>query len=458
MKNITTFEFDNPIKGVLVPIILSSLALFWVILFCLAWNGINVSTGSKFWVFFGVSLLNATSNFLYQNIFVGANVLNKLRTPHHLWDAFLRGAIRSALSVWTMLGLGILAMVAVAIPSWNLLTVAAIISTVMCAGTLANLSNYGRLPRIFMWASWIGGITVAAAIVYRLDFDSYLRDLDKIPFLLRGTLVLAWPALIFVLLRNWRNTPPVQTTLFSTSPYLVKERINAYLQRFTALELDHPLQKYQRTSSQVGRISMVFFNQIMFSALYMLQGTLSWSDSAGVGRLFIIFYFSLLGVNCLVFKDLHWRRMLAPNQLQRNRLGWHIFKYSAIMQLAVFFLAALLISIFSIGVLNLSVAKIISTAWQNRLAPFELMTTVACAVLLHAKVNKSVWKVLGIAAATGLIAIFMFVTYGDIPKWPAWPITDVAYGLVLFFTSCVFIIFSNKVLTAKRLVGSLRPT
>ena len=49
MKNITTFQFDNPIKGVLLPILLAVMGLSWVVLLIATWKDINVSFASKYW-------------------------------------------------------------------------------------------------------------------------------------------------------------------------------------------------------------------------------------------------------------------------------------------------------------------------------------------------------------------------------------------------------------------------
>jgi hypothetical protein len=159
----------------------------------------------------------------------------------------------------------------------------------------------------------------------------------------------------------------------------------------------------------------------------------------------------------LVFKDLHWRFILAPNFTARRATGWHIFKHSAAFQLISLLTFACAASVFSLAFLNRSWQDVGSAFWQHRMIPFELLAAVACAVLVSSKTAVSAWHYVITFALMLLLGALISIPFGGLEKWPTWPISDFAYAAALLTFSFVLITFSNRLWTAKRLVSALKP-
>lgn len=456
MKNITTFEFDNPVKGVWMPLVLGFLGIFWIILCTMAWKDINVSSGSKFWILFAVIVLNSTNSFLHQNLFAGANVLHGLRTPRPLWKAYLNGASRSAFMVGFLVCAAMVTLVIMAIPSWSLLTMAAVLSTVMCFTTLSILASHGKMHHVFLWTARIFSAVFIVALISKINLEIYLSNLDRIPTVLRWLLVFSWPALTVATLGSWRHHPPIRNTSFGEMTWSAKEKMYAYLQRFTGLNFMGQRLKYKYSDQTSEKFSGIFLNTLMLSSFFLNMESAKWDNTIGPSRLMVVITFAMIVCNCMVFKDLHWRYILAPNHLLRRGLGWHIFKYSAALQFISLLVVACVVVFFSLGFLNRSWTEIISGVWQHRLMPFELMAATACAVLISAKAIKTVWQIVSFIGLVVLLWAVMLISFGSNEKWPVWPISDAAYAAILLTVSAILIIISNKLWTAKRLVSALR--
>ncbi len=459
MKKTTAFTFEDTSNQISLAIsicILGVLGLWWIVTCTLSYQGISVALEAKLWIEFAIFMAYFKSGFLCKPVFSGANLMHHMRTPRHLWHAYLTAAFSKAAVVWGVLVLGSALLVYTSIPKWEVISMLACFSVLMCLLTAVALSHYSLWPRLLPVILSIAGVFALLTIWRKIDIDQFFEQFNQIPVLIRLAITLTWPALVWGLFKTWHNTPPVQSPEIKDVQQGFGKMISDWIHRFKPLT-DRPLifgfQSVSRPQPTVwGRFSQLLFPQMLFIFNVINIKATMWTDGISLTRLACIFFFGLCFGNSLVFKDLHWRHALSPGTLRRGKIGWHIFSYTALVQLLGLAILSGIAILTKIVFFEISSEQLLALCWSQRAISFEILFIVSVSACFGQQFSNFLKQHMFIGIPTVFVAMFLLIIYGTRFKWM---INDWHYITGLCLGTLCLVLWANRLWTTQRIAATL---
>lgn len=426
--------------------------VYWLVaLAALIDQSVGVALGIK--VFIGAACILLAIQGMAQATALthGARVLRQMQTPHCLWREWINTALSNASRTWGILAAGGTVLLALPASPWRWATAAALLSTILCLVTIRRLSNYGLLPQYWSWIISLGVIALVVIVGATVGIGAGIEWFGASPIALQLPLALSWPLLAHALARKWHRTLPPRT-LNREQINGFWRRINNYAQRFTILRAQGSFQESEfavwgwwgRWSGQLT-IVMQLLISIFLSTLFLPT---AWHATVGPYQLLWLGLIVIILSNSIVCKDLHWRMLLVPGGLQRERIGSHLFSVTLTIQFVVALaLVAIGIAVSTL-VLDLPLVWIFEKMQKFIVLPLEMLFTVSLAVSLRS---------FGRPVLTMVIAHFLLSLYGGAMFWkfgseqPTWFSIGPISIAVLLLTSIALIILSNRLWTTKKL-------
>ena len=377
----------------------------------------------------------------------GMRVVAALPAPRSLWNAWLQEVVRNVSLRW---GLAVLAgTIALSLDgaTWCLSVPAFLYSAILTLSITASLSHHG----VWHWA-WSTGIALSIGLLIAVSnwhaADLFLQS----PAIWQLPVALSWPLLAALLAWFWRGQPPSGVATRSRTQFNLWRSWTGYAKRYTALR-----PAFQRAQSKSGQQVPFFAATIPVIYLFAVR-TLGlkaqWGGQAGLLYIGSLVLLAVFASAMLVCKDLHWRRVLAPDGFPRGRVGWHIIASTlTVVTLTVVFLAvcfgALFWSFASNGV-RVPPADLLIAVAPYRTFPFELVLAVCVGVVIRGTRRPLITSSLVVlillvvgAAAVGMLG--MKTVFGLFAIGPSYLI-----GLQLAIVGAILL--ANRMWTTQRLL------
>lgn len=460
MKASLSFRQQPDLTRMTMAATLLILAVFWLVL--LVNSAVpGRAAGIKVWIVVAGLCLLVQGRRQSLAIASGARVLGQLRTPQHLWRAWLRGSLADAMRVWGLLVLGGTVLLLASQSSWQWTSAAAMFSAILSLSTLAVLSSQGALHRAWAWAIWAGGLLLAIFTALTIGFENIPNQLGQAPFVLQGLLALSWPLLAYWLMTIWQRQAPMAPAGPGQSAKGFWSRSSAHARRYTWL---NPVAR-NRTSDNLVQTSPFWplfkeFSTLFWIAPVAIQGlAVPWHGNIGPYHLLGFGFVALMAVPSVVCKDLHWRQLLAPGGLHRGRLGWPILRTTLALQMAVSLLLASLWILVSWAAFDVPLARNLETVWKYRVFPLEWFFATSLAVVLRAmgaaSVRAFVVLLCSLTVTLLLLGGALLWAFGQSAGTTLFSVGP-SYVSGLLIAILALAVLSNRLWTVKKLLPSLR--
>ncbi|MDD5334127.1 MAG: hypothetical protein PHS32_10300 [Rhodoferax sp.] len=460
MKTSLSFRRQPDLTRMIMAATLLILAVFWLVLLVnSAMPG--RAAGVKVWIVVAGLCLLVQGRRQSLAIASGARVLGQLRTPEHLWRAWLRGSLAEAMRVWGLLVLGAVALLLLSESPWQWSSAVAMFSAILSLSTLAALSNHGLLHRAWAWAIVAGGVLLTLFATLTIGLVNIPNQLGQTSFVLQGLLALSWPLLAYWLMTIWQRQAPMAPAGTGQSAKGFWSRSSAYARRYTRL---NPVAR-NRTSDNLVQTSPFWtlfkeFSSLFWIAPVAIQGlAVPWHGNIGPYHLLGFGLVALLTVPSVVCKDLHWRQLLAPGGLHRGQLGWPILRTTLTFQMLALLLLASLWTMVNWAAFDVPVSRTLETAWKYRVFPLEWFFATSLAVVLRAmgaaSVRAFVVLLSSLTVTLLLLGGAMLWAFGQ-SRGPTLFSVGPSYVSGLLIATFGLAVLSNRLWTVKKLLPSLR--
>jgi hypothetical protein len=455
MKASATFQLRSSWTAPWMSLLASFLILFWVVILITSLAGIQSAGLAKLWIVTGCYLFLVVNTHLYYNIFDGASLMHEMRTPRHLWRSYLSVALKQALLTWILLALAITTLAYAAKLSWQLMTIASIVSILVCSSTIAALSHYGLLPRVLSLILIWGAYGLLAIYISKANYQNFLETIDATPPVLRILIAFSAPLLTWIILRNWWHAPPLRRNQNVPLRKKLSKKLSDYSNRFVQLHGAYrPFVRKHNAAYLKGWSSVLVSQLSVYIFIYAVMSDI-WSIEPGLLRSFSLLGLALFYLSVVLFKDLHWRKLLAPGSLHRGRVGWHIYSVTAVVHMMCVVILAMITAIVTMVFFNITWEQIAAMALRYCSLPFEITVMIGFAVCFSA-VATSFYRLVSLIFALVVAGLALLATYGGPQQWPVLSLDVTAYITSLLFLAIVLIWVANKLWTAKRVVIAFR--
>lgn len=460
MKTSLSFKQQPDLTRMIMTTTLLILAVFWVVLIS-SGAAPGIAFGIKLWIVVAGLALFVQGWLQSEAIASGARVFAQLRTPQHLWRAWLRGSLAGSMRAWGLLVLGGTALLLASSSSWQWGSAVAMFSAILSLSTLAALSNHGVLHRAWAWAIWAGGMLLAIFAALTIGLENIPSQLRQTPFVLQGLLALSWPLLAYWLMTIWQRQAPMAPASTDPSSKGFWSRTSDYARRYTVLTIG----ARNRTSDNLVQTSPFWPLFKEFSPLFSWTPVtiqwlaVPWQGNIGPYHLLGFGFVALMTMTSVVCKDLHWRQLLAPGGLHRGRLGWPILRTTLTFQMLALLLLASLWTMVSWAAFDVPVSRTLETAWKYRVFPLEWLFAIGLAVVLRAMGAVSIRAFLVLLFSL----IVTLLLFGGAMLWafglspgPTLFSVGPSYVSGLLIATLALAVLSNRLWTVKKLLPSLR--
>ena len=429
-----------------------SISVLWCILIAIALTGHLTNNLVFLWFMFAGPLVGGKGAGLSRSIVRGTAVLRQLRTPQSLGKAYLLAVLSDAGLLWLVFGPAGTVLLLVSHFAWASVSAIALFSVLLSVSTLTSLPSNHVAMRAWKVSLYVLLVLLPPLMIWK-GFVNPIDYFPRLPMWLLAAMALSWPLTIYVITKKWKSTPSAATEKSSLSAKGAVDRLFAYFERFS--HLASSTQMFYVKPSLAGKLASLVSLQYLSLTLLSNVANARWNTGIGPYHFFGILMIASLSCSLLMFKDLHWRVLLAPGRLRRNLFGWHIFSTSVAVQFVVYLVFVCLWTLVAWVWLDVSYAQTLEIAWNYRAAPLQLLAANSFAVLLLATVN-SRWAgviLIGIACA---LAGMTFAAYGFTLQAPIWFYVGPSYLLGLLVTTIVFVVLSNRLWTRQRLLRHMR--
>lgn len=460
MKTSLSFRQQPDLTGMIMAATLLILAVFWLVLLVNS-TVPGRAAGVKVWIVVAGLCLLVQGRRQSLAIASGARVLGQLRTPEHLWRAWLRGSLADAMRVWGLLVLGGTVLLLASQSSWQWTSAAAMFSAILSLSTLAVLSSHGALHRAWAWAIGAGGMLLAIFTALTIGLENIPNQLGQTPFVWQGLLAVSWPLLAYWLMTIWQRQAPMGPASTGQSAKGFWSRTSDYARRYTVLTIG----ARNRTSDNLVQTSPVWHLSKEFSQLFwmtpvaILWLAVPWQGNIGPYHLLGFGFVTLMTLTSVVCKDLHWRQLLAPGGLHRGQLGWPILRTTLTFQMLALLLLASLWTMVNWAAFDVPVSRTLETAWKYRVFPLEWFFATSLAVVLRAMGAASVRAFVVLLASLTVTLLLlggaMLWAFGQSPG-PTLFSVGPSYVSGLLIATFGLAVLSNRLWTVKKLLPSLR--
>ncbi len=460
MKASSSLRRQPDLTRMIMATTLLILAVFWLVL--LVNSAVpGRAAGIKVWIVVAGLCLLVQGRRQSAAIASGARVLGQLRTPQHLWRAWLRGALADAMRVWGLLVLGGTVLLLASESSWQWISVVAMFSAILSLSTLAVLSSHGALHRAWAWAIGAGGMLLAIFTALTIGLENIPNRLGQTPLVWQGLLAVSWPLLAYWLMMIWQRQAPRGPASAGQSAKGFWSRVADYARRYTVLTT---VARHQ-TSDNLVQTSPFWYLFNGCSPLFYMTPTaiqwlaVPWQGNIGPYHLLGFGFVVLITLTSVVCKDLHWRQLLAPGGLHRGRLGWPILRTTLIFQMLALLLLASLWMMVNWAAFNVPFSHTLETAWKYRVFPLEWLFATGLAVVLRAagaaSIRAFVVLLSSLTVTLLLLGGVMLWAFG-LSRGPTLFLVGPSYVSSLLIATLALAILSNRLWTVKKLQPFLR--
>jgi hypothetical protein len=428
------------------------LGIFWCIQIAIALTGqLNSNVVFQWFLFAGI-LVGGKGAGLSRSLIRGIVVLRQLRTPQPLGKAYLLAVLSHATLIWLVFAAGGTVLLLACHFAWASISAVAFFSVLFSISTLTSLPDSHVIMRAWKGFLYVLVVLLAPLMIWK-GFVNPIDYLPQLPMWLLIVMTLSWPLTIYVIAGKWKSRPSPAAEKFRLTQKGVLDHLCSYFERFS--QLASSTQMFYVKPTLAGKLTSLVSLQYLSLTLLSNIANARWNNGIGPYHFFGIFMIASLCCSLLVFKDLHWRVLLAPGRLRRNLFGWHIFSVSVVVQLLVYIVFAGIWALVAWAWFDISHAQTLETAWNYRAAPLQLLAANSLAVLLMATFN-SRWAgviLIGIACA---LAGLTLAAYGFTLQAPIWFYVGPNYLIGLLVTTIVFVLLSNRLWTRQRLLRHMR--
>ncbi len=446
------FSFKPDASAGWLTAIYFSIGIFWCIQIAIALTG-QLSTNVVFqWFLFAGILVGGKGAGLSRSVVRGTVVLRQLRTPKSLSKEYLLAVLSHASLIWLVFCAAGAVLLLACNFAWVSVSALAFFSVLLSISTLTSLPSSHAAVRV--WKVFL--YTLVALLPPLIIWKGFVNPMDYLPHLPVWPLVvmtLSWPLTIYVIAGKWKLAPSSIAKKSSLTSIGVINQVFAYFERFS--HLASSTQLFYLKPTLTGKLMSLVSLQYLSLTLLSNVANAKWNNGVGPYHFFGILMIASLSCSLLMFKDLHWRILLAPGRLRRNFFGWHIFSVSIGVQLVVYLVFACIWTLIAWPWFEVSPAQTLEIAWNYRAAPLQLLAANSLAVLLIATFN-SRWAGLILIGIASTLAGLTFAAYGFTLQAPIWFYVGPSYLIGLLVVTVVFVLLSNRLWTRQRILRHLR--
>ena len=377
----------------------------------------------------------------------GARVLGTLCAPRALWHAWVR---KVATSLALRVGLAIVAGTVAVMQhgaTWAWSGPAALYSVLVLVVLLMSLAHHMG----WHWAwSWGGGalIAVAMGVLGWPGLTAWMQGAAS------GHLVLALASAGATggLLWRWRRQAPAPVGAREDKPRNPLQHCANYVRRFTYLNPQRLQLPTSKGKHWTALAIMMPLGYVMATRVNLLKA--QWGHPAGLiylGSLVILMSFIHTTVAC---KDLHWRRLLAPQGFNNGGLGWHIIVSTLEVNLGIVAVFAALAGIVVI-VLGWAGIHVDVAAYARAAAPFGVVVAeyvmAICVAVAMRTIRRPMIVYLGLFVVAGFLVTNGLARIGVNP-WHNFFVIGPTYLASLAVIAIVATLIANRFWTTQRLL------
>jgi hypothetical protein len=428
------------------------IGLFWCVQIAIALTGkLNSNVVFQWFVFAGL-LVGGKGAGVSRSVVRGTVVLRQLRTPQRLSKEYLLAVLSHASLTWLVYCAAGAVLLLACNFAWASVSAIAFFSVLLSISTLTSLPSSHVAVRAWKLSLYVVVVLLMPLMIWK-GFVNPIDYLPQLPMWLLASMAISWPLTICIVFGKWKALHTFASDKSEVPRKGLIERLQAYFERFSHLasSTHESYVKPTLTGKLASLVSMQYLCLTMLSNIADAR----WNNGIGPYHFFGILMIASLCCSLLVFKDLHWRILLAPGRLQRNFFGWHIFSVSVGVQLVVYLTFACIWTLVAWPWFDVSPAQTLEKVWNYRAAPLQLLAANSVAVVLIATFN-SRWAgliLIGIACA---LAGLTFAAHGFTLQAPIWFYVGPSYLIGLLVTTIVFVLLSNRLWTRQRILRHMR--
>jgi hypothetical protein len=446
------FSFKPDVGSGWLMAIYFCIGVFWCIQIAITLTGqLNTNVAFQWFLFAGL-LVGGKGTGVSRSLVRGTVVLRQLRTPQSLSKAYLLAVLSHATLIWLVFAASGTVLLLACHFAWSSISAIALFSVVLSISTLTSLPSSHVVMRAWKSFLYVLVVLLAPLMIWK-GFVNPIDYVPQLPMWLLIVMTLTWPLTIYVIARKWKNTPSSAAERSPIAKKGVGDHLCAYFERFT--QLASSTQMFYVKPSLAGKVASLVSLQYLSLTLLSNIANARWNNGIGPYHFFGMFMIASLCCNLLVFKDLHWRVLLAPGRLRRNLFGWHIFSASVVVQLVVYIVFACIWTLVAGAWFDISPTQTLETAWSYRAAPLQLLAANSLAVLLIATFNSRWAGVIFIGIACAFAGV-TFAAHGFTLQAPIWFYVGPSYLTGLLVTTIVLVLLSNQLWTRQRLLRHMR--
>lgn len=376
-----------------------------------------------------------------------ARVLTSGLIPHAMWTiwfykVFQQSAVRFVVAI--VFGVILLQMRAYV---WAWSVIPALISISLFVAVVSTFVANKMLHKAWLLVP----ITTFVAIIFS-STNGHTEAWLNAHFLWHIPFWFATPLFSLYLIKQWKNPPNVKSELWKWNLVWLQS-IRGYFNRYTVIQLNSNIIKKN-----------YLIPQILFIMLWMLfwrknnSALISFGDSFDGKHFAFLFVLSLMAIQIVVCKDLHWRFLLAPQGFKRGAIAWHIFKSSFTYTGIQILIAYFVFQLFTNNIENIMSQQFV----QYSLSKSIILLEVACMlslsiIILGTKNPQRTFNFYGIGVVTiMLIAIFIELVILKGKTSENLFTADIKYAVCLGLVLLINIHFANRLWTVQKLLCYLK--
>jgi hypothetical protein len=387
-------------------------------------------------------------------------VLSAHRTPATQWQAWTRETLLAITGYWALICTSLAVQMALPGSAFYWLAGPAVLSLALCATVQRVRSRIGLAGQAWKWAINIACAALVFCAISGPRFTGLGDWISALPTAALLACFLSWPAMAYMLLRQWRTTS-VDDRSIAAKPVAAKTgMIVSFFKRYSMLRWDDSIADENQHARQTlaTRVLNTFSGEIFFYIILLQTLPVHWGDSASPLRLVGLYVVCLVTASRLMVRNLHWRSLLLPGGMRRKRLGTHIFAATLGLQLLALPFVALIYFAASVTLGTPPQEALLRIA-SAAILPFELALTTALAVALRASGKRRLIVIAGIGPfVIGIAYQLLAPRLAGSPfllMSPQWTIGPV-YVLVLATCTVILLWLANRMWTVEKLFRQLR--
>ncbi len=420
----------------------------WLLLVYLAAMG-AVSTGAlHFWLLFASLRLGTVGAEISKAVAAGSVVLRKLRTPQSLGKVYLRTVLIHAVVVWLVFCVAGTVLLLSANYAWKSVAVITLFSIVLSISILTALPSKHVVVQVWRTFLYIAAFLMIPLMAWK-GYPNVLDFAVQLP----SWLIFIWPITLYISAQKWKAQPALASVAQQQPKHGLVAQLSAYTNRYTNLAFS--FRKKSEDQSFINRLVSMLSTQYLSMYTLSIFSNNSWGADISIYHIAGLAMVASLFCSNLMFKDLHWRKLLAPGCLHARTLGWHIFSSSIALSFYYLLLGACIWALLAWCAFDVSFAKMLNTAWQYRAVPVQLMFACSLAIMVSAvsTIPRANSVLIGLAF---LFAGLIFAAHGFSTQTNHMFSVGPAYFISMLLATATMVFLSNRLWTRERLLRYMR--